>query len=435
MHGASKVGEEDGDARSNRGGWGAWVLVIAVSCFFTASCSFGPRTLENTRLRYNEIIKTTTEEQLLLNIVRLRYNDSPSSLAVSVIAAQFEQQGSLQLIPFFTAAGGDIHIRNFTSVLPQVQWFAADRPTITLTPMDDQDFSRRLFTQLPLEGILYLAKTTWPISTVFRLYLENLNWVSNAQTASGPAPARPPEFADFLRGIQALQTLQDRGQVVFTQEERIERIGGPLAADRVTATALVEAAKNDQEYRLDGSKHSWLLVKKVKQPILYFHPVVLNSPEMYTFTHAFHLVPGVSKYDLNVEALHPFPDAYAPERITTIDMETRSLLQVLYFVSQGVQVPPEHLERGLVRETVSEDEPHSAFDWQQVLGGLFKVSSSGAKPARARVAVRYRDYWFYIDETDQDTLTTFSLLLELSRLELSGQAKEGPVLTLPVGGR
>jgi hypothetical protein len=168
-------------------------------------------------------------------------------LAVSAIAAQFEHQGSLQITPFFTAAGGDVHTNSFTAVLPQVQWSAADRPTISFTPLDDQDFTRRLFTTLPLEGIVYLVKTTWPISTVFRLYLENLNWVSNAQTASGPAPRQPPEFADFLRGIDALQTLQDRGQVVFTQEENREAAN--LAADRVTATAMIEAAKNGQEYQ------------------------------------------------------------------------------------------------------------------------------------------------------------------------------------------
>jgi hypothetical protein len=48
------------------------------------------------------------------------------------------------------------------------------------------------------------------------------------------------------------------------------------------------------------------------------------------------------------------------------------------------------------------------------------------------VAVQYRDYWFYIDKTDQDTLTTFSLVVELSRLALRDQTGPGPVLTLMV---
>src|SRR5262245_1384747 len=165
-----------------------------------AGCGFGPKTLQKTRLPYNEAVKTTSEEQLLLNIVRLRYSDNPSSLAVTTIAAQFELAKKLQLVPFFTSdAGGNSFGAFRGSVLPGAEFNAADRPTISLTPQDESEFARRLFNPLSLDGIIYLAKTTWPISTVFRLYLENLNWVSNAQTISGPTPDDPPEFEVFLR--------------------------------------------------------------------------------------------------------------------------------------------------------------------------------------------------------------------------------------------
>lgn len=163
-----------------------------------AACTtLGPSALDQTRLPYNEVVKRTTEEQLLLNIVRLRYTDTPSSLAVTAIAAQFERSQSFQLTPFFTSAGADNN-RSFTAILPQAGVQGADRPTISLTPLDDQEFTRKLFTPLPLDGVIYLAKTTWPIATVFRLYLENLNWVPNAQTASGPTPKQAPEVTEFL---------------------------------------------------------------------------------------------------------------------------------------------------------------------------------------------------------------------------------------------
>lgn len=69
--------------------------------------------------------------------------------------------------------------------------------------------------------------------------------------------------------------------------------------------------------------------------------------------------------------------------------------------------------------------------------GLFHVrwGQGDERPPNAHVATRYRGYWFYIEESDQDTKSTFSLLMELSRLELAGKAGPGPVLTLPVGGR
>src|ERR1700730_4332599 len=85
---------------------------LLVTAFLTGCSSFGPSALQQSRLQYNEVVKTTTEQQLLLNIVRLRYTDTPSSLAVSAIAAQFERSQGVQLTPFFTAAGGDVNNRS-----------------------------------------------------------------------------------------------------------------------------------------------------------------------------------------------------------------------------------------------------------------------------------------------------------------------------------
>src|SRR5215475_15613663 len=270
------------------------VAVVLVSMVAAGCPTFGPRALEQTRLHYNEAVKRTTEEQLLLNIVRLRYTDTPSSLAVSAIAAQFERSSSLQLTPFFVA-GNDA---SFTSILPQVLAQGADRPTVSLTPLDDQEFTRKLFTPLPLDGVVYLAKTTWPIATVFRLYLENLNWVPNAQTASGPTPKQAPPVADFLRGMAVLQRLQDRAEIVFGVEEREEPLGGPLPAAAVSARDVVEAAKNGYAYRPDDQGATWTLVKKNQQSVLRIAPEAVNSPEVQDFVRVFRLRPGLTQYDI-----------------------------------------------------------------------------------------------------------------------------------------
>jgi hypothetical protein len=409
--------------------------VCALVCAVAPGCTNLPRDLEKVRLSYNEVVKTSAEQQLLLNIVRLRYADTPSSLAVSAIAAQYELAKSLAIVPFF-GVGGDANPRGFIGILPGAQIANADRPTITLTPLDDQEFTRRLFTPLPVEGILYLAKTTWQIQMVFRLYLENLNWVSNAQSASGPTPSQPPDFADFLRGVYALQVLQDRSLIVFGQEERSEPMGGPLSAERIDAAAVLEAAKSGFEYRRDNGGATWTLVKKTPQPVMHVHPTAVSLPEMREFTRVFRLKPGLTKYEIRSESLTPFPDTYPAGGVETLDLETRSLLQVLFFVAQGVEIPPAHRAAGIVRVTA--DQGGSDFDWQQVLQGLLKVkwALGDEPPPSAYVAVPYKGFWYYVDATDHDSKSTFSFLLGVSRMELTSRTPAaGPVLTLPVGGR
>jgi hypothetical protein len=253
--------------------------------------------------------------------------------------------------------------------------------------------------------------------------------------ASGPTPTQPPEYREFLTGIAALQTLQSRGRARFSAEERLEPVGGPIPADTIDADSVVRAAKDGFELTPDPGGRTWRVMRRVPHYVLYLDPVALDSPEVATFTRIFRLKPGLSKYDVSVDQLTPFPSAYPPEGVDQVDLETRSLLQALFFVSHAVELPAEHVQRGIAR--VTRNANGQPFDWNEVMRGLFRIKhKSGAeRPGNAQVAVPYKGYWFYIDETDQDTKVTFTLLMELARLELPGRKGREPILTLPLGGR
>jgi hypothetical protein len=268
------------------------------------------------------------------------------------------------------------------------------------------------------------------------MWLENINWVSNAETASGPTPKATPIFAEYRNGMDALQRLQDRKIVALFSEEDEEKITEGLPAQRIAGPEIVEAAKAGYAYRKDDKKDTWTLVKKRPMPHLRVDVKHLDDPDLQTFVQAFKLKPGLSKYDIVADKADPFLANAPKEGLNYLDLETRSLLQVLFFLSHGVMVPPEHRGSGIAPMTIDAD--GREFDWQQVLDGLFQVCHAKGhhRPPYAHVAIRYHDYWFYIDERDRDSKATFALIVELSRLELQGKSgSSAPVLTLPLGGR
>ena len=57
-------------------------------------------------------------------------------------------------------------------------------------------------------------------------------------------------------------------------------------------------------------------------------------------------------------------------------------------------------------------------------------------PANLRLIpdLHYRGYWFYIDNADLESKTTFGLLVQLFNLETAGVPTNAPLLTLPAGG-
>ena len=62
-----------------------------------------------------------------------------------------------------------------------------------------------------------------------------------------------------------------------------------------------------------------------------------------------------------------------------------------------------------------------------------RVHHSKEKPDYAFTAVRYRDYWYWVDDRDFKSKRTFAFLMILFSLTETG-GKEGlPLVTIPAG--
>jgi hypothetical protein len=401
---------------------------------------FGPRALERTHGLYNEAYQEVDSEEVLLNIVRLRYGDAPAEVEVAGIAAQYEVSASAKAEPFFNSQAARFTnpsvYKSFTSILPGGALGGSNRPTFSLTPVHSGDTIVRYLHPITLDNIALFAETSWPIATIFRLWLEGMNGLPNAPSASGPTRSFPPEYAEFRRATELLQALQDNGMLTFHKVE--EEVLSDVAVERVSSESLVEAQKAGYEYRPTPDGKSWRLAHKVRKLYLDLSPRALGTPEYQEAVRLLNLTPGLTRYELiqrTVGFIEQRPGAQASNKL---ELVPRSLLQVLYYLAHGVEVPAEHLASGVAKATLEPD--GRVFDWHQVTDGLFTVKAAcGKKPPRsANVAVRYRGYWFYIDDTDDATKNNFLLLRPARQLDLgasAGQrrAPEGPVLTLPVG--
>ena len=112
-------------------------------------------------------------------------------------------------------------------------------------------------------------------------------------------------------------------------------------------------------------------------------------------------------------------------------MDSRSLLGVLYFLSQSVEVPAEDVQAGLV--TVTEDALGQPFDWSRITRKIMTIHSQRKRPDNAYVAVQHRGWWFYIADDDHTSKATWSFLSILFALQSATAQGKAPLLTLPIG--
>ena len=422
--------------------WQWMRLLVLVACGFVlagsvSGCAFGPKVLEKSHGRYQESVRQVDEEQLLRNLVHLRYSELPLELDVSSIAAQYELNGSAEARPFFIApnpSNSNVIFRTFTSILPDLSVSGANRPTITLVPADNGETVRRFLTPIPTETLAFLCETSWPVSVIMRLWVERLNGVPNAVTASGPSRGIISDFQRFRRLTELFQLSQDRELVSIRTEQREIEVGGPVPAATVTAAAVVDAAKAGMEYRPREDGRTWSLVRKEDKLLVRINAPAIGSPELEEMVHLMNLQPDALTYDVVVAPGNvPDPLFYPRPPSAELRITPRSSAQVYFYLSNGVEVPCEHLACGLVRPTT--DAEGQPIDGRELTRGIFEVHAcKGHKPPpTAYVAVKSRGYWYYIDDRDQASKSTLSLVLQLSRLDFGTEKPAGPLLTLPVG--
>ena len=396
---------------------------LLAACLAATGC-VGPAAVRSTRGRYNEVVRSTNDEQLLMNLVRLRYADTPVFIDLPNITSQFE----------VSAGGSDPGPSGSQTNFGIVGLTGRDSPTLSYHPRQGREISKALLN--PLSADVYSVVTAGArLEQLFWMTLNDINDVQNAAHATTLAPRVPDDNALFLRGVHLLAEIDDRGgaEIGFSTSDDDRPASDPIPAGLVRGRDLLGAAKDGYVFRAKGDGRM-ALYKLEKELTLKIRSGFTHSPEMQELAQIFHLTPGLNRYKIESE-LEPDAQSSVPGALPGIDtiyLNLRSMLQIMTFLSKGVCVPAEHVIDGIAPVTPGPD--GRPFDWTRVTAGNFFVASQKHRPRDAEVAVHYRGYWFYIPRQDVNSRSVLAVLEILFSLQESDEKAGGPVLTLPVGG-
>lgn len=397
------------------------VAALVLACMLSGC--LGPEAVRRTRLKYNEAYRVTNDEQLLLNIIRVRYADSPIFVDLPNITSQFEASARGMYSGGLDGQGPG------RTQLGVAELFLRDAPTLSYHPRGGQEVGRMLNT--PFTAELLRSVSPGANTEMFLLLLVNdINDVPNASLATSLVPGSPDENSEFRYGISMFVELQARHALEWAVVAFEEDASDPIPVERIRGGDLLSAAKEGYTFRSEAGGAR--LRKKERTVVLKVRPHEIDSYEMREFARVFRLAPGLSQYKIRSEQSDEPTDSIPPPLGNdTIVLNMRSLFQTMSFMGKGVCVPAEHVECGIVPVTLAPD--GTVFDWTQLTAGLFRVESSKQRPRRAEVAVYYRGYWFYLTEQDTRSRAAFALLELLLELQESESERLGPLLTLPIG--
>ncbi len=344
------------------------MILVLTGCQST----FGPEVISNNHPAYNQAITDTSNQQMLLNLVRLKYRDEVYFLKVSSVTSALSLTSNIGI-------GSSINLSSTGGVIqPSLGISYSDHPTISYQPLQGEDFLKSVLSPISLESVLVLIQSGWNIERVFNLCVERANDLYNSSNSIVIAN-NESDFKKFKRMLKILRTLQ---------------------------------LSHSIEIGLD---------KHTQDVMILFKPNVNNQNninELQALLGLQNKAKGQNLFKVGTDFLIPVTNQ--------INIQTRGLSSVMFYLAQSVVSPQAHIDAGLVSSDTEKTAINQAFSED------FKVNVSENYPENAFIAIPYRGYWFYIADNDLKTKATFMLLSQLFDLQ-AGQTKyTGPTLTLPV---
>ena len=349
------------------------VMIALLGVLILTGCAgIGAPAISRDRFDYNVAIAESWKSQMLLNIVKIRYADTPVFMDVTSVINLTGIQNTVN-----ASAGWSFPpSANSQSIGGSTTW--GEKPTITYAPISGDKFTKSLLTPIPPISFVSMMQAGWPVRFLFTLCIKSVNDLDNRTYA--PAFARK-EDSDYRRLIDLLETIQKSGAV----GSRIEK------KDKQESVVLFFRRKADRNI----------------------------DPELSEAGRLLGLKPGMAEFKVIY--------GNAPMQEGEIAILTRSVMDIILELSAQIEVPPEQASEGRTYATSSE-----IGEGKDQRPPFIRVRCTKEKPSDSFVAIHYRNHWFWIDDRDRPSKSIFSFMMILLSLIETGPPPQAPLVTVPI---
>ncbi len=300
-------------------------VVLTLSMAVLGGCSVAVKSIKRNFTTYNHTIHYNDSQQLLLNLVRMRYRDSPLFMKVGAVSTSYSYE---------LRGGGSLG-----SSFGESNWGVttggayAEKPTVTYTPIEGDTFVRHMLAEINVNSLVLLFRSGWPIETLSHVLVEKINAHENNRDSPG--------YAGFEETVARLSAAQKRGDLELV-----------VRGESVSLRINRDSGKSEE----------------------------------------------------------------AAETIALEDVQTRSFVDVMFYLAKNTTVPEAHADQ------VKHTSPN----------GWLNIHHAKDVPQDALVFVEYNDHFFSISKTDIRSKDTFALLKLVFQMQAGDIHSAGPVLTLPL---
>lgn len=370
---------------------------------------FSPMALDHAVIEYDKATTDILSKQLLLNIARSHQHQPMHFTGVSNIAATFNFQFNAGATPAFTGETGSLLTPVFGGTI-------SENPTISIVPIEGEEFTRRLLTPFQENKLTMLLRQGADVDLILRLLAGELRIYDNGQ--SGIYLNKPGDaegYRLFRQAVLHLSSIQDRHKL-FVEPLMFDQ-HWTLPAGSLTAEQMA-ALQKEFKVEYQAERKEVTLSKRVTGHILLtnYDPTMLSNEERIRLNEE---ADKGAANDVSVDIRPGYPGGEWPIHGV---FRLRSFHNVLNFIGQSISDEPEYtVAKHPKTPNVSENPVNT-----------MALLVSDKEPA-ADISVQFGDWHYALkDETGyQWNREGFRLLCQIFQMTMTDLAQQGaPSITI-----
>ncbi len=302
-------------------------------CSLTLSGCLSPITLNRAVTSYDEAVTEAVSKQLLINIARAHQHQPIHFTGVSNIAATFDFRVSAGATPALTGEAS-------RALMPIFGGSVAENPTISIVPIEGEEFTKRLLTPFQETKFILLLRQRYDIDLLLRLMAQELRIRQDGQeVAYRNTPADRPGYEMFRRVVTHLSAIQDQNQLYA--EPLVYNRTWTIPANSVTAEGF-QSLQKEYLVTYNQKDNTYTLRKQItgRTLITNYDPDTLSPEERAR------LIDETEEGHLNDVSFDIRPGHVGGEYPLKGDFRLRSFNTILNFLGRSLGEDPEyHVER------------------------------------------------------------------------------------------
>lgn len=320
-----------------------FLTLCLVSAFALSGC-VSPIALNRAVGAYDEAITSAASRQLLTNIARAHHHQPIHFTGVSNVAATFDFRFSAGATPALGGLAGQ-------TLMPIFGGSVAENPTISIVPIEGEEFTKRLLTPFQQGKLTLLLRQRFDIDLLLRLMAQEVRIQgSTPQVAYRNRPSDSSGYEVFRRVVLHLSAIQDQNQL-YAEPLNLERTW-IIPAGSVSAEGFL-ALEKEFFVLYNKQDNTYTLRKQVPGPIL----ITNYDPETLSPEERAQLNKEAGTWNPHDVAFDIRPNLPGGEWSMKGTFRLRSFHEILNFLGRSLGDEPEyHVEKDIRTLDIKGDE-------------------------------------------------------------------------------